>query len=535
MMKSDLQKLISLSVLAALLYPGLELSSGNSAYGLIRAKLKTSAQAAQTRPTAPAIPEADTASREVQAMANDEPWRKNAPSMPPPRPFTLPKIESYKLANGLEIQLVEDHRFPIISANLGFRSGSAADPPDELGISDMTADMLTEGTANRTSRDIATEVDFIGGGLTAACDYDYTVLSGSALSPYKDRLFNLMAEVLLKPSFPESELSLKKVNLIQELTIKRGDPDFLVEERFNKTVYGSHPYSVVAPTEAAINKISRKDLQAWHDTHYQPNRSVLIVIGDFQPDKIKAEIESKFGAWKALDVHLADQPSPPKQEGRRIYLVDRPGSVQTSIKVGNLGIKRNDPDYFPMVVMNQILGGAAHARLFLNIREAKGFTYGAYSRVAARKNAGSFFATANVRTDVTNPSLQEFLYELDRIRTTKVTDEEIKSAKNYLAGSFQLGLETQGGLAQRLLEAKLYDLPDNYLETYAEKITQVNVDDVRKAAGRLIDSNNLVIAVVGDGKKIEKDLELFAPVTIYDAQGKLSTDALPAASKDSLN
>lgn len=489
-----------------------------SASATITAKLKSA-------PPRPAVPRADEASREIKALASDELWRKNPPGVPAPRPFNLPKIEKYTLANGLEVELVEDHRFPVIAFNLGFRSGTTSDPQDLLGLSEMTADMLTEGTAKRTSKQIASEIDFIGGGLAAASDYDYTILSGSALSAYSDRLLDLMTDVLFNPSFPDSELSLKKVNLIQELTIKRGEPDFLVEERFNKTVFGSHPYSVVAPTEAAINKISRKNLIDWHAAHYQPKNTVLLVIGDFSAAKIKSEIESKFGSWKAQDLNTADQPLPPRQDGRRIYLVDRPGSVQTSIKVGNVGVKRSDPDYFPMLVMNQILGGAAHARLFLNIREAKGFTYGAYSRVAARKDSGSFFATASVRTDVTNPSLLEFLYELDRIRTTKVTDEEIKSAKNYLAGSFQLGLETHSGLAQRLLEAKLYNLPDNYLETYADKITAVTVDDVRKAAGRLIDANNLVIAVVGDGKKIEKDLELFGPVTVYDSQGKLSTEA----------
>jgi predicted Zn-dependent peptidase len=204
--------------------------------------------------------------------------------------------------------------------------------------------------------------------------------------------------------------------------------------------------------------------------------------------------------------------------------------VQTAIKLGNVGVQRNDPNYFSLLVMNQILGGASNARLFLNIREQKGYTYGAYSRMSARKDKGSFAAEASVRTEVTGPSLQEFLYELERIRNIKVSDKEITEAKNYLAGSFQLGLETQGGLAQRLLEAKLYDLPDNYLETYADKVMAVNVEDVRGSARRLIDTNNLVITAVGDAKKIKQDLELFAPVTVYDTQGKLSSGDTAAGS-----
>lgn len=487
-------------------------------------------QAASVSPPArPEIPKANQALSRAQITETAaEGWRKEAPKMPAPKPFNLPKIESYKLANGLEVQLVEDHRFPFLSATLGFRDGSANEPKEMPGLADMTADLLTEGTTTRKSKDIAAEIDFIGGGLGASTDYDYTILSGSALSPYTDRLFDLFSDVLLHPSFPEDELNLKRINQIQELTIRRGSPDFLVEERFNKVLFGEHPYSVVAPTEESLNRITRKDLEAYHKAHYQPNRSVLIVVGDFNQDKMRQLIESKFGEqWKASDVPVAEQPALPSQSGRRIYLVDRPGSVQTAIKVGNVGVKRSDASYFPMVVMNQILGGAAHARLFLNIREAKGYTYGAYSRMAARKQPGTFFAGANVRTDVTNPSLQEFLYELDRMRTTKATQAEIESAKNYLAGSFQLGLETQGGLAQRLLEQKLYDLPDDYLATYAQKVTAVTVDDVRAAARKLIDSNNLVVAVVGDAKKIKPDLELFGPVTVYDAQGKLSTIAEP--------
>ena len=179
----------------------------------------------------------------------------------------------------------------------------------------------------------------------------------------------------------------------------------------------------------------------------------------------------------------ASMPPLPKHQGRRIYLVNRPGSVQSSIKLGNVAISRTDPDYFPMTIANQILGGAAHSRLFLNIREQKGFTYGAYSSIASHRQPGAFSAeAAEVRTDVTAPSLQEFLYELERIRNVKVTDKELKDAKAYIVGSFQLGLETQSGLAQRMLELKLFDLPDNYLENYANKVMAVTPDDIRRVS-----------------------------------------------------
>jgi len=460
------------------------------------------------------------------AQVKPEQWRKNPPTVPPPRPFKLPAIENYKLDNGLSVQLVEDHRFPFMTMALGIKIGSAVDPKDKLGLADMTAGMLNEGTTTRKSKEIADEVDFIGGALKATSDYDFTILSGSALSKYRDRLVNILSEVIFHPTFPENELSLAKTNLIEELAMKRSEPDFLVEERFNKVLFGNHPYAVVAPTPATVERLTRKDLQDFHDTYYLPNESTLVVVGDFDSAKIKDMIAGKFGAtWKSGTLPLAETPKAVRQDSRKIYLVNRPGSVQSSIRIGNVAIARNDPDYFPMVVANQILGGAAHSRLFLNIREQKGYTYGAYSSVSAHRQPGSFAAEANVRTEVTAASLQEFLYELARIRNVKVSDKELADGKSYLVGSFQLGLESQSGLAQRLLEEKLFDLPSDYLETYTSKVMAVNTDQIRAVARKLIDENHLVIAVVGDSQKILPELQYFAPVEVYDTSGKLSSEA----------
>ncbi len=456
----------------------------------------------------------------------NETWRKTPPTLPAPRPFKMAPVTSYKLDNGLQVELVPDHRFPFVTVSLGIKAGSCYESPDKLGLADITADMLTEGTSTKKSREIADEIDFIGGGMKASSDYDFTLLSGSALSKYTDRLFNLMSDVLLHPSFPEDELQLKKTNLLQELAMKRSEPDFLVEERFNRVVFGNHPYAVVAPTPKTVQAINRKDLQDFHSRFYLPNESVLIVVGDFDEQKLREVINSHFNSdWKTGHLPIAQLPNAPQQHGRHIYLVDRPGSVQSSIHLGNVAIKKTDPDYFPMLVTNEILGGATQARLFLNIREQKGYTYGAYSEMAARREPGSFSAEAEVRTEVTAPSLEEFLYELDRIRNVRVTDKELKDAKNYIVGSFQLGLETQSGLAQRLLEAKLYDLPSDYLEKYTEKVMAVNADDVRRVARRLIDIDNIVIAVVGDAAKIKKELDYFGPVEVYDTSGALSTES----------
>src|SRR5262249_47697006 len=316
---------------------------------------------------------------------------------PAPRPVNLPTLTTYKLKNGLTVQLVEDHRVPFVTLYLGIKAGSSLEPADLTGLASMTSDMLTEGTKTRTSRKIADEIDLIGGGLKGASDYDYTLISASSLSKYTDKLFGLVSDVLLNPSFPEDELKLKKTNLLQELVVKRSQPDFLQEERFNKVIFGNHPYAVVAPTPESVERMSVQALKDFHAKHFVPNEAVLIVVGDFQKAAMQDLIEKSCGAWAAAALPVVKLPQMPKQLGRRIYLVDRPGSVQAAVKVGNVAINKKDPDYFPLMVANQILGGAAHSRLFLNIREQKGYTYGAYSGFAARRDPGAFAAEAEVR------------------------------------------------------------------------------------------------------------------------------------------
>ncbi|MDX2105439.1 MAG: pitrilysin family protein [Candidatus Melainabacteria bacterium] len=454
---------------------------------------------------------------------NNEAFRLKAPTLPAPRPFVLPKVKTIKLENGLEVKLLEDHRFPVVTACLGIRSGKVLDKDDSQGIAKLTATMLTEGTDKRTSKEIASEIDYIGGSLGASCDYDFTLVSGSCLSNYTPRLMSLFHDVALHPSFPDEEMKLKKTNWLQELILQRAEPSYLLEERFRHVIFGANPYGRVSPKPEMIEKISKEDLRKFHSENYIPNNSLLLVVGDFDSVAMESTIKESFGKdWAKGDIKENVLVETTPISAQKIYLVNRPGSVQSSIKLGNLGIKKTDPDYFKILVMNDVLGGSAHSRLFENIRESKGYTYGAYSSSAARVHPDVFSAQADVRTEVTAPSLQEFLYELDRIRNVKVSQEELDAAKSYLAGLFQLRLETQSGLAQALLDAGLYKMPDDYLENYTKNIMAVTVDDVRNVARKVISSGKFVITVVGDAKKIQPDLEMFAPVEVYSVDGKLS-------------
>lgn len=457
----------------------------------------------------------------------DSSWRKTPPVLPAPKSFKLPHIEEYKLPNGLKIKLVEDHRVPFLTAAIGIKSGTTIEPDDKHGLAAMTADMLTEGTKNLTSKQFAEEVEFLGGKVGVNASHDFTIASTSGLSQYKDKLFSLFAEAVLNPAFNEKELDLAKNNALEALKIERSKPGKLADERFSSVVFGKHPYAVVFPKPEHIESISRQDLVDFHKQHYLPNISTMVVIGDFQAGEIKPLIAKYFGNWKPGNLASADFSEPPKHTGKRIYLVNRPGSVQSSIKLGNLGLERTSPDYYAFVVTNQVLGGSGGSRLFMNLRENKSYTYGAYSSTGSCVDRASVAARTDVRNDVTGHAIQEMLYELGRIRNIRTSDKELSDAKSYLIGNFQLGLETQSGLAQKILEGTLFNLPDNYLETYSNQIAAVDAERIRAVARKYLDLDNLVITVVGDAQKIKQDLQFIAPVSVYDTDGKEQAAGLP--------
>ncbi len=461
------------------------------------------------------------------ASNNDklEAFRKNPPNLPPPRPFQLPKVTNFKLANDLDVYMVENHKVPYITALLGFKTGKVSDPSEKLGLAELTSDMLTEGAGKLNSKELASQIDFIGGSIYSQAGPDFTLVNAQSLSKYTPKLFSLLSSVVIDPSFPEDELALKKTNIIQELELKRAEPSFLAKERFNKVLYGNHPYANVAPKPETIKRISKLDLETFHKKNYLPNNATLVVVGDFDPAKMKEILKENFEKpWpKAPHTAKHDIAVNSPKHNKEIFLIDRAGSVQSNIYLGNIGIKRNDKDYFPFIVANEILGGSSRSRLFLNIREQKGYTYGAYSRLNTNKMAGDFVCTAEVRNNVTGPSLEEFLYELDKIRNVAVSPKELKEAQNHLAGTYQLSVESQLGLASRLIDAKLNELPVDYLTTYANNIMQVTPAQIQEVMRKYINLNSIDIVVVGDKNQILNQLEPFAPVVVFDTNGNPQT------------
>lgn len=449
-----------------------------------------------------------------------EDFRRTAPAPLAPRSINLPTPSETFLPNGLKVVVVKDNRLPITSFRLAFRSGSANDPADLTGLTAMTASQLNEGTTTRTSLQIAEEVESYGASLHAAPSADFTTVSASALSNYAPEILRLMADVVLNPSFPENELALAKQNTLQNLQYQRSQPDFLSNEKVAQVIYGEHPYSRVAPTPESVNALTRDLLAEFHRKMFVPNNAVLIIAGDVDEAAMMREIETLFGEWQQGETINPNYPPPPERSDRSIYIVDRPGSAQSNIALANIGLARTSADYFPVLLMNQILGGSASSRLFMNLREEKGYTYGAYSSFDMRKTAGAFEATAEVRTEVTGASLEEFFAEFERIRAEEVPAQELQDAKNYLTGVFPIRLETQEGLTGQILATQLYDLPADYLLTYRDQINSVTAEEIRRVANKYVTTDKLAIVIVGDAAAVSEQIKTYAEkIEYFDASG----------------
>lgn len=435
-------------------------------------------------------------------------------------PFNIPQPFQTTLANGLRVVVFEDERVPLVSYRLAFFRGDSHDPKNAIGLTSATVSMLNEGTENYTSSELAEKIERLGASLSMNAGIDFTIFSGSALSIYGDEVFSLIAEVLFRPTFPQSELELYKRNSIENMKYQRSQPNFLANEQTARVLYGEHPYATISPKPADLEKLDREMLENFHRTAFRPNNAVLIAVGDVQRDAILAAIEGDFGDWENGETELPAMPEAPARTERTLTVVDRPGSAQANIVLGNIAIPRSHPDYFPATVMNQVLGAGASSRVFMNLREEKGYTYGAYTRLDMKRFAGEFEATAEVRTAVTGDSLKEFFYELNRIRDEPVAAEELADAKSYLTGVFPIRAETQEGLTGLIVNQMLYDLPEDYLQSYRTKIDAVSAEDVQRTANAYIDPEKFAMVIVGDAKEILPQAESYASkVEIFDANG----------------
>jgi zinc protease len=434
----------------------------------------------------------------------------------------LPRAQEADLSNGAHLMVLEDHRVPSVQFEIIIiGAGGYYDAQDLPGLADTTASLMDEGTASKTSEQIAQALDTMAAtvSVTANEGSQIATVTGSSLTDQLDPVIALAVDILRNPSFPEKELGLYKGRARAALEEQRSDPDFLKEERYAKAVYNSHPAASMGLTRESLEKITRDALVAFHKNNYVPDHTIIGVSGDITLAEARTKFESALKGWAKSGKPRPGVVDPPDSGPMKISLVNRPGSVQTGYQLGEPAIHRLHPDYDAMQVMNTILGGA-NGRLFRELRESKGYTYGVYSTVRALRYRGDWRASMDVRTEVTDSALRDLLAELTKMREQLVPADEFKDAQRSLTASFALSLENPAELLNLYIVRQLYNYPVDHWDRYTDRIMAITPAQVQAVARKYLDPTKLQIVAVGDAAKIETGLRTFGPLQVFDDEGK---------------
>lgn len=425
------------------------------------------------------------------------------PSAQPPRPFRFPHAEVRTLSNGMRVFVVADHRQPSIAVRLVLMSaGAIRDPQDMPGVASMTAAMLTQGTQTRSAQQFAQAIDFVGGHIDASASDDDTDAALTVVSRDLDLGLNLLSDAVLHPAFSNSELERQKQQALSGLRVEYSDPAYLASAVFDRTVFGESPYGMPSDgTPETVGEMTRDDLVKFHDSNYAPNEALLAFSGDVTPDRAFALAEKYFGAWQEQEMPAAEPSAPPQTQGLHFIVIDKPDAVQTQIRVGSLGIRRNDPDYIPLLVTNRIFGGGYNSRLNTEVRIKKGLTYGANSSFDAERFAGEFVADTFTRTEATAEATKLVVQLISQMSSGDVKPEELKFAQDYLSGVYPIQSETAAQVTGRILAVAEYGLASDYNDTYQQKILGVSDSSVNEMAERYFNSENLDVVLVGNASQ----------------------------------
>jgi zinc protease len=475
------------------------------------------AAAAQT-PAAP--PVASNQPGPPPRQTPDAPFRAQPPGPGPEVPFQPPHWTRFKLKNGLDVYLVEFHDLPLVDFNLIVKTGSSANPPDKAGLADLTARMLVEGTKTRGALEIADQVAALGATLATGSSWEASSALFSTLTRNLDAGLAIFSDVVLHPAFDAKEFGRVRDNLLTAIARRKDSPPTVAGLALAHLLYGSkHPYGwPTSGTEASIKKVTPADLRGFYEASYHPNNAALIVAGDVTEATLRPKLEAAFKTWRSRHVAARKLPVPATPPLTKIFLIDKAGAPQSSIRVGQIGIDRLNPDYFAVTVMNLILGGGFY-RLDLNLREGKGWTYGARSTFDSRRTPGPFSAGGEFVAPHSADSVAEILKEVNGIRDSDVTDSELARAKDQIVKSFPARFATRVGAAAQLADLAVFGFPDSYWNDYTKKIAAVTKDDVRRVARKYLDPGHLTIVVVGDKSSIEGPLAKLAPVEVLDLDG----------------
>ncbi|HEU4723906.1 MAG TPA: pitrilysin family protein [Candidatus Eisenbacteria bacterium] len=479
-------------------------------------------------PSDPPAPSKPTG--EETPVVSAEPWRNEVPKGGPAPTAKLPRAKKFGLSNGLTVYLVEANNLPIVSANLVFRSGSARDPLGLPGLAGFTASMLDEGTAKRDAMKIADEIHALGATLGTSSQVDGSNASTRALKANALPALSILADVVTSPAFPANEIERVRKERITALMQQRDAPFPTAMRVMNACLFGpTHPYGHTAlGTEAALAKISRADMEAFYKASYSPKNAALILVGNLTEAEAKKLAQDSFGSWKG-DATATTPPAAGTMTNARVVIVDKAGSNSTALLVGQFGVNRANPDYEKLDVMNTVLGGLFSSRINLNLREDKGYSYGAFSFIGQNRGVGPFMAGAQVRGDVTGPSAEELLKEVTKIRDGGVTEEELTLAKESITRPLPANFETTASTAGTMAGLYLFDLPLDYYETLPARVNAITTTDVSAVAKKYLTPERMVVVAVGDRKSIEPQLQKLnlGDMAIRDADGNDITAAAP--------
>ena len=442
----------------------------------------------------------------LAAPSAQAPDRSRPPMPSAPPEVDLPPIQKRTLSNGIPVHIVELHEVPVAQVTLLVRSGSAAEPQGQFGLASLTAAMLDEGAGSRDALALADAIEFLGASLSTSSSFDASSVALHVPVARLDAALDLMADVAIRPAFPEKELERLRQERLTSLLQVRDNPGAIASVGFPYLVFGAdHRYGFPSlGTEATLRSFTVQQLQRFHAEHFVPENASLIVVGDVTPDSVQPKLEAAFGGWKKSPgpVAAAQLGEARSASDRQVFIVDKPGAPQSQVRIGWIGVPRSTPDYFALMVMNTILGGSFTSRLNQNLRETHGYSYGAGSVFDMRAAAGPFYAAAGVQTDKTAEAVTEFFNELHGM-LKPVPAEEVEKAKNYLALGFPADFETTSDMASQLAQMIVYDLPDDFFDTYVRRVQAVTPDDVARVAKQHIRPNQFVVVIVGDAKAIE--------------------------------
>ena len=461
------------------------------------------------------------------AEAMEPPTREPPPAPGEPKDVSLPTVEVTDLDNGLQVNTIVANELPVVYATLVVSSGAESDPPKLPGLAGLVASMLKEGTTKRTSAQLADDVEFLGADLWASADEENTYVGIRALADQFDVAMSILAEVASKPSFKAAELAKLKRRELDRLTLAEREPGYIARRTFYHELYGDHPYAAVDTTPDAVKRVTRQDMVRWHHKYFVGKNAFLVVVGDVTPEEVVAAAKKDFAKWKSGKRSIPSYGDMPTREAREILVVDRPGSVQSVIYLGNLALPRANRVWIPLMVANQVLGGSAASRLFMDLREKRSLTYGAYSTVGERVQTGPFIAYASVRTDVTNEAIRAFLDHLDVIVKEQPSADELANAKRYLSDSFPLRIDTPGKLVDLVIELRTFELPDDYWDQYRKAIRATSASEALYAARKYIEPDKALVVVVGQAADFAESLRQFGPVTVVSPEGEVKAKFSP--------